>query len=477
MGREKDIERLAELLWRTFKLRASFLVFAIIVLFIARSALVDGDLRATDVDIKFCQELLGDDRILKPGLLCTARSARNYDEGTRWSNEMLSPAFWGELANDKMREMYKKKQEDIDAYDRRRAAAYQIQIQLPSEFPSSSISLNVLSVARVGLFFALILLFLVALWGYQQTSYRTTIRRLVADEHDGQEVRLALSQFFGELSTPKGIGRLKYLVISPDIVATGVLWIVATLLFFAVFFSFAGNLTHLDDSIFFSYPFALYCAAYGLCYVLLINRASYLIPVRQVGSPTRGERLIRRTRWLSPALAALGFLSLLLPWISGPAENIKGYRLLLKQYPLSQIGEYRSYPIDPRLFRELKIQLLLALLFLLVCLLDGVMVYIIENWPLKTVQVIQKWLARLFLFLSLNLLFYMGILEYESDMGSQLIGTGVFMRGLDVHDRGMPLNIYNPAYGFLIFLGCSFLLVWISLRVKPHPKNPVTERA
>jgi hypothetical protein len=39
MEHEKEIGRPAELLWRTFKLRVSLLLFAIVVLVIARSAL------------------------------------------------------------------------------------------------------------------------------------------------------------------------------------------------------------------------------------------------------------------------------------------------------------------------------------------------------------------------------------------------------------------------------------------------------
>ena len=178
MEHEKEIERLAELLWRTFKLRVSLLLFAIVVLVIARSALADGDLRAQDVDIKFCQQLLGDTG-LKPELTCAAKSARTFDEGSRWADQILAPALSADPSNTKLRDLYQKKQAEIEAYDWNRAAAYRIQIQLSSEFPSSAVSLNVLSVARFGLFCALILLFLVALWGYQQSSYRAAIVKLV----------------------------------------------------------------------------------------------------------------------------------------------------------------------------------------------------------------------------------------------------------------------------------------------------------
>lgn len=471
MEHEKEIERLAELLWRTFKLRVSLLLFAIVVLVIARSALADGDLRAQDVDIKFCQQLLGD-TALKPELTCTAKSARTFDEGSRWANQILAPALSGDPSDTKLRDLYQKKQAAIEAYDGKRAAAYQIQIQLSSEFPSSTVTLNVLSVARFGLFCALILLFLVALWGYQQSSYRAAILELVGEKREGHDVRLALSQYFSGLSPPRRKGLLKYLVVSPDLVAMAVLWIAVGLLFLAVFLSFAGKLAHLDDSVFFSYPFALYAVAYGLCYILLINRESYRLTVGgQVKQRTHRETVIERWRWLTPALAAVGFLSLLLPWISTPNDYIWGYRLLLKQKPLNEFGQYRMYPIDPQLFRELKIQLILALVFLLVCALNGVISYLVKTGAPTILRVGQKLLAHLFLFLSLNLLFYMGVLEYETETGAQLVGIGIFLRDLSVYERGFSLAMYNPAYGFLIFLVCSFPLVWISLRVSKR-KSP-----
>ena len=91
-----------------------------------------------------------------------------------------------------------------------------------------------------------------------------------------------------------------------------VLWIAVGLLLLAVFLSFAEKLAHLDDSVFVSYPFALYAVAYVLCYILLVNRKSYRLAVGgEVKHRTRRETLIRHSRWVSPALVAVGFMSLL----------------------------------------------------------------------------------------------------------------------------------------------------------------------
>jgi hypothetical protein len=50
--------RLAELIWRTIKLRASLLVLALVVLLIVWSSLVNGNQEAHKIDVAFCGDLV-----------------------------------------------------------------------------------------------------------------------------------------------------------------------------------------------------------------------------------------------------------------------------------------------------------------------------------------------------------------------------------------------------------------------------------
>jgi hypothetical protein len=475
MEHRGDIERLSELLWRTFKFRASLLVFAIVVLIVAHSALADGDLHARDEDIKFCQQLIEGSNnlsgrpVLSADVFCTPQGARNYNEAQRWAVGLLSPSSLGDAENGKLRELYKKGQDEMTAYDARRAAAYSIQIQLPAEFPSTNVKVNVLTVARFGLFFALVVFFLVVLWGFQQDAYRRRIEAL--SDGEGGQARLSLSQFFAAYSSRKS-GFLRYFIISPEKVAVLLLWITVGGLFISVFLSLVGSLgaVHLTDSIFLNYPFALYATAFFLSCVLVVNRTWYKTTSGQTATHACNHRRMRFFRWLCLGLAAIAFTSLFLPWLTfDDFGKTRGYHLLLKQYPVSEFGAYKFYSIDPHIFRELKFQLILAFTFILICVVNGFILRRIRTrWAIRTLRYAERFIAGIVLFLAFNLLFYMGILEYETEVIGQTsaVGMGAFVRGLEVHERGLQLDAYNPGYGFIIFLICCLLIIWISFRNK-----------
>jgi hypothetical protein len=60
--------RLAELIWRTVKLRLSLLVLAIVVLLVVWSSLLNGNQEAQKIDTKFCEYLVDNHNVVQKKL-------------------------------------------------------------------------------------------------------------------------------------------------------------------------------------------------------------------------------------------------------------------------------------------------------------------------------------------------------------------------------------------------------------------------
>jgi len=476
-------DRLAELIWRTVKLRVSLLALAIIALLVVRSALLNGDQQALDVDTKFCQQLVdeGNETVRPPYAprsaepWCTPAGVRSYIEGDRAANEMFSPALWGGVEpNDvfqKFSRRYKDKLKEFAEYDAKRRAAYRMQLQVSSEYSGSNIILDAISVAEVVPFCVLVVLAVVLLLGIQQTRYKAPLFPALKKEDGGNlAAAIARAQFFVRESPRTGSSLSRYFVLSPEGLATGALFIAVLVLFGAVLLAFIVNVVHLTDSIFFNYLFWLYGTAFVLAWLVIRTRKSYLEPVdRPPDLPREGNDLGQPTKWQRSSgivLALLGFVCLALPWAQG-LGTLRGYQFLLKQQAMHEFGQFVQYPLRPMVFREAQVQVYTALLFLLVCAADSVLRSRVAKRAARALHKIRTVAAIGILFFSLNLLVYMGILEYVSEAGTPWSVANMFSQGILEKAAGYTMDFYNPAYGFVIFLGCCLLLVWLSLRQGP----------
>lgn len=477
-------ERVADLVWRTIKVRVSLLVLTIVALLAIWSALLNGDQQAKDIDKAFCEQLvtntngsttaaalgksgLTDKSPLDPAVWCAESDARNFIEAGRLTSEMFSPAFWGSEWSGDMAKIYADRQRLFSEYDTKRRGVYRLQMQLSSEYSGGSILVNALSVAEVAPFFVLIVLSVITVLGFQQACYKLQLKALLEEARNGPELPLAMArtQFFA-LPSPSGNSVLsKWPVLSPEKL---VIWtLIAALVFslFAVVSAFIVNVIHLTDSIFFSYSFLLFTTAFVLAWSLIVTKRYYI--ARMTTHPQmaqRDESPHKSLRWMEITVAAAGFASLLLPWTltQGSIAPLRGYEFVFRQIPLSQIGLVKTYPVVPRIFLEIQSQVAVALLFLLICAVHAAVGSYVGIWrkPLRRVRVV---LAAGVLFLSLNFLLYMGILEYEAVTDIAWSSFGLFSGGLTaIH--GLPLSTYNPSYGFVIFLLCCFVLIWSSIR-------------
>src|ERR1700741_1929749 len=88
-------ERLAELIWRTVKLRVSLLVLTNLVLLVVWSSMANGKKQAQAVDLDFCQQLTAQENKVNPSrhasaaALCAPHAARSFVESSRWLNDRL----------------------------------------------------------------------------------------------------------------------------------------------------------------------------------------------------------------------------------------------------------------------------------------------------------------------------------------------------------------------------------------------------
>jgi len=293
--------RLAELIWRTVKLRVSLLILTIVVLLVVWSSLSNGSREAEKIDRTFCEYLVDQQNTLQKNLdqqareslhpnpgtprpqplvlssedTCHVGSSRTWIEITRNTDEMLS---WPTTSPfDLLAKAANERRKAFVDYDTKRHEAYRLQIQLSSEQSSSTIIVNALTVAKVIPFCVLAVLTVVVVLGFQQSAYRRQLRSHLRNRAgDDLFQAMAVAQFLAAPFRQASSRVEKWLEVPPVGLAVGTLSIAVVLLLLGVISSFTLTLVYLTDSIIFSYPFALYACLILLTCMLMVTRRSYL---------------------------------------------------------------------------------------------------------------------------------------------------------------------------------------------------------
>jgi hypothetical protein len=481
--------RLAELIWRTVKLRVSLLILTIVVLIVVWSSLSNGNQEAQKIDTTFCRYLVDQENttrriiqeqaekslddlfkgnhaksrpprtpplIWSPDDLCQGGSSRTWIEITRNTDEMMlswqttSPLDLVAKAANERRKAF------VD-YDTKRHEAYRLQIQLSSEQSSSTIIVNALTVAKVIPFCVFAVLTVVVVLGFQQSAYRRQLRSHLRNRAgDDLFQAMAVAQFLAAPFRQAASRVEKWLEVPPVGLAMGTLSIAVVLLLLGVISSFTLTLVYLTDSIIFSYLFALYACLVLLTCVLMVTRRSYLEdnrPASEHQDKDVPKHLSNGSRWFAITLACVAIISLTLTWTTENARDggsFRGFEFLLHQRPSDDI-----YALNPPTFRDARIQVTVAVAFVLICILDVLLRSHRAKPLLVFLYEVRRFLAVCVLGLSAYFLAYIGTLQYESVYSVPWL------------DRLSPqgsLITYNPTYGFWIFLVCCLLLVWLSFR-------------
>ena len=225
--------RLAELIWRSVKLRISILLFCIFCLLTTWSSLEMGNRKVQEVDKAFCLKIAANTQQLfllenRSWLQQNPSSAiptpESLDAGA-YCASIEDTHYWIlyqqaaleiTLANPKEPEDQKKLEQAIwkslSDYSARRNEAFRIDLKAASEFSENDIEVNALSVAAVIPFLVMGMLVLYFMLGYQESGLTNQLRlELESIENRGatsQDLFAAKSQYFVSPRDRVGVSRL-----------------------------------------------------------------------------------------------------------------------------------------------------------------------------------------------------------------------------------------------------------------------------
>jgi hypothetical protein len=493
--------RLAELIWRTVKLRLSLLVLAIVVLLVVWSSLLNGNQEAQKIDTKFCEYLVDNENVVQKKLVeevnkslksgpnvpksqpplisaedvCHIGSSRNWIEITRSTDETMpleTPLAPAAPSLDFITKAANEKKKAFADYDNQRHDAYRLQIQLSSEFSGSTIVVNALSVAKVVPFCVFIVLAVISIFGVQQSAYRRQLRTLIQKRtRDDLSEALAETQFFAVPLDRDRFRPEKYLGVSPLDLAMTALGAALVLLLVGIISTSLLNLVQLTDSIVVSYPFALYASVTLLFGLIVVTRNFYAELTQSEPESQKHDsdwRPSKESKWLTLIFAVIAFASLALPWVVESGEDgnfFKGFRFLLNQRPTGKLFNYQTYAFSPAIFRDARTQVTIAVTFIAVCILDVLFGLRSAKRLPALLHQCRRLLAACVLIISTYIIFYIAYLEYESVYWVPWLDKIQGLQG-PANAKGYTMLSYDPAYGFLIFLMCCFLQVWLSFATK-----------
>lgn len=503
MGNSNESEiRLAELIWRTVKLRVSLLILTIVALIVVWSSLSNGRQAARRIDAAFCGNLVdqqnaisnrlkeplnkpkqlksGASRTQSPMLVskddvCRPGSARTWIEITRDTDKELP--WWTTFPTfptlNLMVKAAKERQKSFEKYDMERREAYRLQFQLSSENSSSTITVNALTAAEVVPFCVLVVFTLVVILGFQQAAYRRQLRLLLGKRSDDALYQITAETQFFAAPIRQGTPHLaKLLQLSPSGLAIAALSVANLLLLLDVISNLTLAFVHLTGSIIGSYTFALYAFAFLLGYALVVTRRSYF-ENDQSDSGHRCEGSAKPSpkysTWVTVSFASLAIISLAFRWTTESAFGsgpFRGFEFLLNQHPTGHIFNYTTYALSPPIFRDVRIQATVAVTFILICVLDSLFHARRTKPLLMFLHEIRRFLAVCVLGLSVYFLAYLGTLQYESVYWVPWLDTFAYQGWKNA--KGSPMIFYNPTYGFWIFLVCCLSLVLLSLRTQTN---------
>jgi hypothetical protein len=499
--------RLAELIWRTIKIRLLLFLLTIVAILLIWTTLEAGRKQSVLLQKEFAQQEIsllkkfeaGGNATLKsiPDELTSTQTLekqaavtpRIFIETERRIISMLLPTLGLDEQSVKAHQFLEERQQALDDYDRRQIEAFRIEVSLP--YLRSSVTVTALSLSNGWPFFVIGMLLVVITLGYQQKNYELilSLERTKWGTEREKARSLALAEFFGgSLTKHRNHGEevwvyYRRLALYPESFIMGCMYLAVLYLSIQLLAVYNPTLVHATDSIFFSYYSAIWTASVFSGFLIYGTRAYYWRElVDAMGAKVISGHLSfaasarRRIRESIPAvwytrlsrhdlvgfvLAGLGLTLVFFHWTQ-PPFSLRGFQFLLHQDPMSTAGGIAFFRIDPYVFREMRIQVSFGVLFLIACLCQSLS----ETWqrPLSTrvsrfIRLLRVSMGYVLLYLAGNFLLYLGILQYQSgtDLSTPVLDLIISPRGMD-SPRGLPLLFYNPTWQFVVFLSTCVAL-------------------
>ncbi|HMD78323.1 MAG TPA: hypothetical protein VKG86_13230 [Terracidiphilus sp.] len=487
--------RLSELIWRSVKLRISILLLCIFALLTTWSSLEVGNRKAQEVGKSYCLKIA--DNLQQLMLLKIRDSGQQHPSLSAPEYTVVGASdfcagiqdthYWIQYqqAFPEFSLLYPKEPEEerkletairraLSDYEEKRNEAFRIDLKLAAEYSENNIEANALSVAAVVPFIVLGLLVLYFMLGHQEAGWARQLRleldQLESDEKASPDLFAAKSQYFVSPRDRVGGFWLLGFLVSPDKFAKTVLVFSTLYLLCRATAEFADELSSVTDSIFEGYSFWLYTAAFSAFVIVAFSHrycsatesrrsSDHLIIFPNARTdgfvPSIGFRrfvhLIRRPIVFIFIVAA--FLSLAVPWAYRDFGGaISGYEWLLRHDQGNHWIGAAGQAMDLSIFREVRLEILIALLFLALCMLCEIKPSWGEPRLSKILRRIRNLAAVIVLFLSIDYLIFMEILEGERldvlHMLQESQGSMIF---------------YNPAFGYWIFTALCVALSALSL--------------
>lgn len=398
-------------------------------------------------------------------------------------DRLLFPLLSKDEKSRQATQLFDSRRKELATFEQRRFEAYNLSLNPP--YFQRPVTVNALTILDVWPFVLVFALALTAGIALRQNALEMTLARLVSEGSDTRQhaTRRALSGYAAGRLRPAKIGDQAVLVYARSVVLAPEPLVIAALLILIFYFTWRMPETQAPSifvprSSLIGYHTVLLAIIALASYVLLKARTSYLRMVAEAaGNHTvlsRTEYLLRRLLQMAPSLGvntrwgrisltmacATALASLVLPWMT---PTIFGYQLLLAQSPSAQSGNIVFYSLDPVIFSEFRLQLIVALGFLVFMLLQTLV-------PALAVQRWQKAAfayAAVLLILAANLVTYLGLLQYgqNRDIVPAVVDM-IWPSGMSQFEapRGLPLLMYNPDWGFAVFgvallVACTLAMV------------------
>ncbi len=503
-----DEVRFAELVWRTFKMRALAMVITLGAIAVTWSTLEAGFAKAHQIDVAFLErqvQLLTNAGIKTDAIEGLADRTESGVALLIGMERRLLPLVALASVDDKKqtpdqaakeRAFYRTVQAELEAYDRKRREAFLVELSLP--YLVTRVSVNALAVADIWPVCVLVILVVVALLRSQQHCYEVILSSCVGARRDSRERArvLARSEFYaGTLRAHNEHGEVTWLYERPLTVLPATLFLDALLVAIvlaslAMLGRYDPTAHHPTQSIIFSYYSLLWCLLVAATAAGWMAHKYYMQRLADaLGGRVESQRLFwlraslrrwatRMVRTFGVADRLLGIVSIValstlaMPWVQPLV--IRGYKFLWRQTPISVTSTADTtivlLPIDPRIFFEMRLHVAVACVFLLACALRWL---VPTRWNVvkRASSVIERYLAYVVLFAAGNFFLYELVVWYQAVMTdlAQPVMDLLLGPGGDISaPRGLPLALYSPTVYFGVFSVC---LIALAARVASRSKS------
>ncbi len=468
-------ERLADLIWRSYKLKIIVLVASLLCLQLISSGLRNGrkieeeiNKRSVEARLQWTSKIPS--AVPHKAVLSDPTMAGLADEAELRVYAYILPMLpsndpKSQAVIDSLHSRYRQ----LQGFVGERENAYNLDFGIP--YLKSSVLINVLLLMDLWPILLLCSLATVFAISMRQRAYEIVLSKIIR-EAGGANERAIQSAFTGylagELRTEVLAGK-RVSVYIPSLILLPEPFITTCLFLALLYFSARMPGTNMPSmfqlsSTIVGYHTVVMCVGALLVLILFKTKSYYASEVqRATGTRVLGWLGLKTARYVRAfkslcsrpnvrhagtrilGITTLG--SLFLPWVGN--WGTFGFQLFLAQSPISQSGKLTFYRMDPTILGEVRLQLAVAIAFVMLMLFGGTF----RRYAIK-VRRISYYLSIAILLMIANFLIYLVVLDYtqQRELVNAVFSMMFNPAGPVEGARGLPLVLQYPMYGFFLFI-------------------------